>query len=108
LTGDVRNPHHLAVAGLDHPYCSGVLALTSDDEVNLAVTMAAALLRPELPVIARTVSPAIEDRMHAFGTPSVINPFDRFGDHLRLALAAPASDPFLILLGGGPRRRPSC
>ena len=54
LAGDVRNPHHLAVAGLDHPYCSGVLALTSDDEVNLAVTMAAALLRPELPVIARS------------------------------------------------------
>ncbi len=102
LAGDVRNPHHLAVAGLDHPYCSGVLALTSDDEVNLAVTMAAALLRPELPVIARTVSPAIEDRMHAFGTPSVINPFDRFGDHLRLALRAPASYQLLTWLESGP------
>jgi voltage-gated potassium channel len=102
LTGDVRNPHHLAVAGLDHPYCSGVLALTSDDEVNLAVTMAAALLRPELPVIARTVSPAIEDRMNAFGTPSVVNPFDRFGDHLRLALRAPASYQLLTWLESGP------
>ena len=102
LAGDVRNPHHLAVAGLDHPYCSGVLALTSDDEVNLAVTMAAALLRPDLPVIARTVSPAIEDRMHAFGTPSVINPFDRFGDHLRLALRAPASYQLLTWLESGP------
>jgi voltage-gated potassium channel len=102
LVGDVRNPHHLAVAGLDHPYCSGVLALTSDDEVNLAVTMAAALLRPELPVIARTVSPAIEDRMHAFGTPSVVNPFDRFGDHLRLALRAPASYQLLTWLESGP------
>ena len=66
-----------AVAGLDHPFCAGVLALTGDDEVNLAVTMAAALLRPDLPVIARTVSPAIAYRMHAFGTPSVVNPFDR-------------------------------
>ena len=97
-----RNPHHLAVAGLDHPYCSGVLALTSDDEVNLAVTMAAALLRPELPVIARTVSPAIEYRMQAFGTPSVVNPFDRFGDHLRLALRAPASYQLLTWLESGP------
>ena len=102
LVGDVRNPHHLAVAGLDHPYCSGVVALTSDDEVNLAVTMAAALLRPELPVIARTVSPAIEDRMHAFGTPSVVNPFDRYGDHLRLALRAPASYQLLTWLESGP------
>ena len=102
LTGDVRNPHHLAIAGLDHPFCSGVLALTNDDEVNLAVTMAAALLRPELPVIARTVSPAIEFRMQAFGTPSVVNPFDRFGDHLRLALKAPASYQLLTWLEAGP------
>ncbi len=102
LAGDVRNPHHLAVAGLDHPYCSGVVALTSDDEVNLAVTMAAALLRPDLPVIARTVSPTIQARMHAFGTPSVINPFDRFGDHLRLALRAPASYQLLTWLESGP------
>ena len=59
LVGDARNPHHLGVAGLDHPYCEGVLALTDNDEVNLAVTMAAALLRPELPVVARTISPAV-------------------------------------------------
>ena len=102
LAGDVRNPHHLAVAGLDHPSCSGVLALTSDDEVNLAVTMAAALLRPDLQVIARTVSPKIEYRMQAFGTPSVVNPFDRFGDHLRLALRAPASYQLLTWLESGP------
>ncbi len=102
LTGDVSNPHHLAVAGLDNPYCSGVLALTSDDEVNLHVTMAASLLRPELPVIARVVSPAIEYRMRAFGTPSLVNPFDRFGDHLRLALRAPASYQLLTWLESGP------
>ncbi|HEY5880326.1 MAG TPA: NAD-binding protein, partial [Nakamurella sp.] len=102
LAGDVRNPHHLSVAGLDNPYCSGVLALTSDDEVNLHVTMAAALLRPELPVIARVVSPAIEYRMQAFGSPSLVNPFDRFGDHLRLALRAPASYQLLTWLESGP------
>ncbi len=102
LTGDVRNPHHLAIAGLDHPFCSGVLALTNDDEVNLAVTMSVALLRPGLPVIARTVSPSVEFRMRAFGTPSVVNPFDRFGDHLRLALNSPASYQLLTWLESGP------
>ena len=40
--------------------------------------------------------------MHAFGTPSVVNPFDRFGDHLRLALRAPASYQLLTWLEGGP------
>ena len=102
LVGDVSNPHLLGVAGLDHPFCSGVLALTNNDEANLAVTMAASLLRPELPVIARTVSPAIAYRMEAFGTPAVVNPFDRFGDHLRLALRAPASYQLLTWLESGP------
>ena len=102
LVGDARSPDHLGVAGLDHPYCTGVLALTNDDEVNLAVTMAAALLRPELPVIARTASPAIAHRMQAFGTPTVVNPFDRFGDHLRLAIRAPASYQLLTWLEAGP------
>jgi Trk K+ transport system NAD-binding subunit len=102
LVADAADPAHLGVAGMSHAYCEGVLALTNDDDVNLAVAMSAALLRPELPVIARTVSPAIEDRMHAFGTPTVVNPFDRFGDHLRLAMRAPASYQLLTWLESGP------
>jgi voltage-gated potassium channel len=102
LVADAANPHHLSAAGLDHPFCAGVLALTNDDETNLAVTMTAALLRPDLPVVARTVSAPIADRMHAFGTPTVVNPFDRFGEHLRLALNAPASYQLLTWLEAGP------
>ena len=79
-----------------------MLALTNNDETNLAVTMTAALLRPDLPVIARTVSAPIAERMRAFGTPAVVNPFDRFGDHLRLALNAPASYQLLTWLEAGP------
>jgi len=102
LVADAANPHHLSAAGLDHPFCAGVLALTNNDETNLAVTMAAALLRPDLPVVSRTISAPIAERMRAFGTPSVVNPFDRFGDHLRLALNAPASYQLLTWLEAGP------
>lgn len=102
LVGDVQDPHRLEVAGLHHPRCEGVLALTDNDEVNLAVTMTAALLRPELPVLARTVSKAVAQRMLAFGTPTVVNPFDRFGDRLRLALRAPASYQLMSWLERGP------
>jgi Trk K+ transport system NAD-binding subunit len=102
LVADAANPHHLAAAGLESPFCRGVLAMTNNDETNLAVTMAAALLRPELPVIARTISPPIAERMRAFGTPTVVNPFDRFGEHLRLALNAPASYQLLTWLEAGP------
>jgi Trk K+ transport system NAD-binding subunit len=102
LVADASNPHHLSAAGLDHPFCAGVLALTNDDETNLAVTMTAALLRPDLPVVSRTISAPIAERMQAFGTPTVVNPFDRFGEHLRLALNAPASYQLLTWLEAGP------
>ena len=102
LVADARDPGQLGVAGLGHPYCEGLLALTNDDEANLAATQAAALLRPDLPVIVRTVAPTMRDRMSAFGTPTVVNPFDRFGDNLRLALRAPASYQLLTWLESGP------
>jgi voltage-gated potassium channel len=102
LVADAANPQHLNAAGLSHPYCTGVLALTNDDETNLAVTMTAALVRPDLPVITRTISAPIAERMRAFGTPTVVNPFDRFGEHLRLALNAPASYQLLTWLEAGP------
>ncbi len=102
LVGDARDLHALVVAGLDHPWCEGVVALTNDDQANLAVAISAALLRPELPVVARTTSAVVAERMRAFGTPTVINPFDRFGDRLRLALRAPASYQLTTWLESGP------
>ena len=102
LVGDARDLHALVVAGLDHPYCEGVVALTNDDQANLAVVMSTALLRPDLPVVARTTSAVVAERMRAFGTPTVINPFDRFGDRLRLALRAPSSYQLTTWLESGP------
>ncbi|TFV63740.1 UNVERIFIED_ORG: potassium transporter TrkA [Bacillus sp. AZ43] len=102
LTADARDPGHLAVAGLGHSCCEAVVALTDDEEANLAIVMAAALLRPELPVIARVTSRSIAERMQAFGTPSTVNAFDRFGDHLRLALRAPSSYQLMTWLESGP------
>jgi voltage-gated potassium channel len=110
LVGDPRNPNHLLAAGLQHPRCEAVLALTDDDEANLAVVITAALLRPELRVIARTISTDVSTRMSAFGNPVIINPFDAFGDHLRMVLHAPASDQLMQWLTalpgeGRPARR---
>jgi Trk K+ transport system NAD-binding subunit len=102
LVGDARDPSDLAAVGLLHPFLDGVVALTDDDEANLAVTMAAALLRPEVPVVGRTTSAVVAERMRGFGSPTVVNPFDRFGDHLRLALRAPASYQLSTWLEAGP------
>ncbi len=40
--------------------------------------------------------------MRAFGSPTVINPFERFGDHLLLALGAPSSYQLMTWLESGP------
>lgn len=88
---DARLPEQLLEAGLAKPECKGVLALTNDDRANLAVAMAVRLLNPQTPVLARAESPAIARNMASFGTDHIVNPFERFGAHLALALAAPAS-----------------
>jgi voltage-gated potassium channel len=102
LAADARIPGNLNAAGLAHPSLEAVAALTDDEEVNLAVVMAAALLRPDVPVVARVTTRTLAERMQAFGSPSMVNPFDRFGDHLRLALKAPASYQLLTWLESGP------
>jgi voltage-gated potassium channel len=102
LAADARDPGHLGVAGLDHPCCEAVVALTDDDEANLAVVMTTALLRPDIPVIARATTRVMADRMRVFGSPNVVNPFDLFGDHVQLALRAPASYQLLTWLESGP------
>jgi len=103
LAIDARNPDHLLLAGLANPACSTVVALTGDDEANLAVTMTVALQRPGLPVIARAESPVVVERMRAFGDPTVVNPFDLYGDYLRVALRAPSSLQLVEWLAADPQ-----
>lgn len=90
IEGDVTNPGLLGLAGLAHPMCEGVLVLTSDED-NLSVVMNVHLLRPELPVIARCDDRRIAQRMADFDPLAVINPYDRYGAYLTLALRRPAT-----------------
>ena len=90
LVGNARSLPPLQLAGLQHRRCAGVLALTDDDEANLAVVQAAHLLRPGLPVLARANVRTTVRRMRPFGDPTVVDPFDAFGDRLGLTLRTPA------------------
>jgi Trk K+ transport system NAD-binding subunit len=89
LTGDVRLPENLLLAGLQHPRCRGVLAVTDDDRANLAVAIAVRLLNPRVPVLARCRDEAVAANMASFDTDHVINPFTVFGEYLSLLLRAP-------------------
>jgi voltage-gated potassium channel len=91
LNADAALPQSLLTAGLRHPMCRGVLALTPDDATNLAIATAARLLNRSLPVIAGAQSPRTMASMQAFGTHHVISPFDTFADQLVLAMRAPGA-----------------
>jgi len=90
LVADARQPEQLLMAGLRNPSCRGVLALTNDDEANLAVAITVRLLNPSVPVLARAMSKAAADNMESFHTDHVVNPFQIFGEVLATALDAPA------------------
>jgi Trk K+ transport system NAD-binding subunit len=89
LAADASLPDNLLLAGLQHPKCRGVLAVTNDEQANLAIAIAVHLLAPKLPIIARARSPSVTANMASFNTDHIINPFERFADHLALAVAAP-------------------
>ncbi len=89
LHGDAARPLHLLEAGLKHPCCKGVVALTNVNEVNLKVAITSKLLHPEIKVICRSDSHDVEENMASFGTDYIINPFDTFANHLATALQAP-------------------
>ncbi|PKO30930.1 MAG: potassium transporter TrkA [Betaproteobacteria bacterium HGW-Betaproteobacteria-7] len=89
LAADAQIPDNLLLAGLKHPKCRGVLAVTNDDLANLGIAIAVRLLNPMIPVIARTRSHAVAANMASFGTDHIINPFDRFAMHLAEAVATP-------------------
>ncbi len=89
LAADARLPDNLQLAGLRHPKCRGVLAVTNDEQANLAIAIAVRLLNPDIPVIARAEQAAVAANMASFGTDHIINPYERFADRLGLAVAAP-------------------
>lgn len=89
LAADASDPAILQSAGLTHPCCTGVIALTNQDAVNLKVAISTKLLNPRIPAICRAETNEVADNMASFGTDHIINPFEIFADRLRLALHSP-------------------
>lgn len=89
LQGDASRPIQLLEAGLMHPLCRSVAAVTNSNEVNLKVAISAKLLHPSMNVICRADSHEVEANMRSFGTDHVVDPFDSFALHLALAFESP-------------------
>ena len=102
MAADARLPDILAMAGLLKPECQGILAMSNDDDTNLAIAIAVRLLRPGLRVICRCHSAETAASMATIGVYQIINPFREFGERLALAMRAPNSCRLLSWLTGLP------
>ncbi|WP_372742174.1 TrkA family potassium uptake protein, partial [Neptunomonas sp.] len=89
LCADAALPDVLDDAGLQHPHCIGVLALTDDDNSNLAVSIASKLLMPKRLVISRTESQVTTANLLSFGTDQVVDPFQAYAGYLSMAIHSP-------------------
>jgi Trk K+ transport system NAD-binding subunit len=90
LIADAADPQALLIAGLRHPLCRGVLALTGDDAVNTHIALSVRLLAPELPVYCAADEHHWHTRMITAGADAIINPFDVFADRMAIALNQPS------------------
>ena len=93
---------NLLLAGLCHPQCRGVLAVTNDEQANLAIAINVRLLNPDLPVLARVRSLLVAANMASFGTHHIINAYDRFAQYLALAVSSPEQFHLIEILTGLP------
>lgn len=89
LCADASVPKHLVDAGITHPKCLGVVALSADDDLNLKIAVMARFLKPEAQVICRLTSPSHQKRLADIQGSAVINPFELFAAQLRLTVDAP-------------------
>ncbi len=89
LCADGALPDVLYDAGLQHPHCIGVLALTDDDSANLAISIASKLLVPQRLVISRTEADVTTANLLSFGTNLVVDPFQAYAGYLSMAVHSP-------------------
>ncbi len=90
IVADASQPAVLQEAGLMSEHCKGVVALADDDRANQAIAVTVRLLRQRaVRVLARIRDAEIETDVGVFGGDIVINPFDRFAEHLGDAVAQP-------------------
>ncbi len=102
LAADASVTSNLLMAGFRHPQCQGVLAVTNDEDANLAIAVNARLLNPAIPVLARVRTPTVAASMASFGTHHIVNAYERFAEYLALAMSSPERFRLIEILTGLP------
>lgn len=104
LCADARVPDHLIEAGLMRPNCRAVVALTSEEEVNVKVAIAARLLNPAVQVITQVTQAEFVEVLKTFGPDvRIIDPFQTFARYLGTAVHGPVIHMLNEWLVGAPQ-----
>ncbi|HVK54719.1 MAG TPA: NAD-binding protein [Burkholderiales bacterium] len=88
---DASQPEVLLNAGMTHPLCQGVVAVTGSNDVNLSVAMTVHLLNPRIPATCLANNADTAANMASFNTQNIINPFVAFAQRLGLTFRAPSA-----------------
>ncbi len=102
IAADAAEPKVLENAGIRHPNCHGVIAVTASDEVNLKIAITSKLLHPNVRVICRSEVKEYEENMLSFDTDFIVNPFESFADIFAMAMHSPALHLIYDWLTGAP------
>ena len=102
IIGDAAEPDILELAGIRHPMCQGVIAVTASDEINLKIAISSKLLHPEINVACRSEFKDVEENMLSFGTNHVANPYETFAEIFSMLTHSPSLHLIYDWLTGAP------
>ena len=90
VCANAASPNRLLEAGLRHPWCRGVVAVTDDERVNATVAVMTRALNPALRPMCRVESRELGEELETLGGVLVLDSFEVFAARLASALHRPA------------------
>ena len=105
IAGDASDPEQLELAGIRHPMCRGVIAVTPSDETNLKIAITSKLLHPDIRVACRSEMKEYADNMTSFDTDYIVNPFETFANIFAMAMHSPSLHLIYDWLTGSPNTK---
>ncbi|MSR13661.1 MAG: hypothetical protein EXR86_03680 [Gammaproteobacteria bacterium] len=89
LLADARKSSELLQAGLRHPLCTGLAAVTDNDEKNVEICMAAVALNSRLQTACHARSATADLKCASSETLKIVDPFDVYCAEIVLAIRRP-------------------
>lgn len=91
LCGDASVPKHLLEAGVENKYCRAVVAITSEESINLKISAVARLLNADVRILTMSKMDVFEETLATLGGEvHIVDPFKTFAKVLSGSINNPA------------------